>query len=255
MTDTNKETASSPLKKWLGLFFVVLTAGLIGLFYYKKWYRFFAVSNIIALREYFLQFGLITPIVIIAVCLVFSIFFLPTTVFAVLSGYMYGTVRGSVISWLAISLGMFISFLISRYLFHGAFSRRFGSAKMVQYLEKKLDSNQFLTVLLLRLIIVVPYNMQNYAYGLTKIKWRTYLFASIPGVLPAVIMNARIGSMISLLGSENVSKEMLGINFIVTLGLALAFFAAITLGKILYKRMERKMEKGSDAGKAEKTAG
>ncbi len=218
-------------KRLFRLIFTISTLVFITVFYFNRWYLFFSLDNLNDLREFFLQFGYISPLIILLLSLLFSIFFLPTGIFAVLLGFLYGSITGVLISWFSISLGMLISFLISRYLFQGKFLQKFGSKKMVTKFEKYLEGNQFKTVFLLRLMMIIPYNIQNYTFGLTKINWVTYISASTLGILLVTILNVRLGSLISILGTENITNDILRKNGIITIGSALVFFSLITIVK------------------------
>ncbi|MBI9097683.1 MAG: VTT domain-containing protein [Spirochaetaceae bacterium] len=220
------------------LFIISVTAVLI-LFYYNKWYLFFSPDNIAELKVLFMQFGIIFPIIIICIVLLFSVFFLPTIIFAVLFGYIYDPIKAIFFSWFAISLGIIISFFLSRYLFQGSFLQKFGSKKTVQRFEKYLVGNQFLTIFILRLIMIIPYNVMNYAFGLTKINGKVFIVASMLGILPVTILNVRVGSLLSIAGSENVSSEVLKKNGLVTIGLALFLIIAVVIIKKIFLKREK----------------
>lgn len=185
------------LKRVLTVLLFILMAVIISLFIYNKWYTLFSLNNIDQAKSTLITFGVITPIVIICLYIGFNLSFLPTLFFSFLCGYLYGTFYGFLLAWAGMSLGLIASFLGSRYLFRESFNRYFGNKKIVIQLEEYLKEHSWKSVIFLRLFFIFPYNVQNYAYGLTSVKFNIYCIASIIGIFPITLLNAWTGSLIA----------------------------------------------------------
>ena len=60
-------------------------------------------------------------------------------------------------------------------------------------LQSLNSSGGFLLLIVLRLIPAVPYNLINYAFGLTAMSYRTYILASAIGIIPGTLAFINIG--------------------------------------------------------------
>ena len=123
-------------------------------------------------------------------------FFFPVAVLALAGGLLFGLWWGSLYTFLGAILNCTLMFLLARYA---------GREKVEQLMERKLSplwrnrlqslnsSGGFLLLVILRLIPAVPYNLINYAFGLTAMSYRTYILASAIGIVPGTLAFINIG--------------------------------------------------------------
>ena len=123
-------------------------------------------------------------------------FFFPVAVLALAGGLLFGLWWGSVYTFLGAILNCSLMFLLARYV---------GRAKVEQLIQRKLSPQWqarlqnlnsrggFLLLVILRLIPAVPYNLINYAFGLTAMPYRTYILASAIGIIPGTLAFINIG--------------------------------------------------------------
>jgi len=135
---------------------------------------------------------------------------LPGSAMTALAGVMFGFVKGSLIVIIASNIGCQITFLIARYLGRDFIQRFIKEDSFVDRTSTKMEKNGFMVMMYLRLLPIFPFNVINYASGLTPIKYRDYAIASFLGMLPgtlvyvylaasaADIRNNPIGLMISI---------------------------------------------------------
>lgn len=185
------------VKRILTVLFFIMMAAMLFLFFYNKWYVLFSIHNIEQARTALITFGVITPIIILVLYLGFNLAFLPTLFFSFLCGYLYGTFYGFILAWAGMSLGLLGSFLGGRYLFRDIFQKYFGDKKVVIQLENYLKEHSWKSIIFLRLFFIFPYNVQNYAYALTSVKFRIYAIGSIVGIIPITLLNAWTGNLIA----------------------------------------------------------
>jgi uncharacterized membrane protein YdjX (TVP38/TMEM64 family) len=111
------------------------------------------------------------------------------------AGFIYGAVIGTLVVSPASVAGASAAFLIARYLARGWVSRRLRKYPQAAAIDRAIARNGFKVVVLLRLQPVIPFNMLNYALGLTDIRLRDYVFASWIGMLPATVLYVYLGSV------------------------------------------------------------
>lgn len=152
-------------------------------------------------------------------------FFFPVAVLALAGGLLFGLWWGSVYTFLGAMLNCTLMFLLSRYV---------GREKVEQLLRNKLSPfwqeklkglegrSGFLILVILRLIPAVPYNLINYAFGLTGMRFPAYLIGSALGIIPGTLAFINIGDKalditspdfwiaIGLLGALLVGTSILG---------------------------------------------
>ena len=109
----------------------------------------------------------------------------------------------------AATLGSSIAFLVGRYLARGAVERRVRSNPRFAAIDRAVAAEGRRFVFLLRLSPVVPFNVLNYALGLTSVRFGDYLVASlgmIPGTLLYVYYGKLAGDLATVAGGAGVEK-------------------------------------------------
>jgi uncharacterized membrane protein YdjX (TVP38/TMEM64 family) len=148
-------------------------------------------------------------------------FFFPVAVLALAGGLLFGLWWGSLYTFLGAILNCTIMFLLARYA---------GREQVEQLMKRKLSplwqsrlqslnsSGGFLLLVILRLIPAVPYNLINYAFGLTAMSYRTYILASAIGIVPGTLAFINIGDKALDMGSSDfwIAMGLLGLLLIIT---------------------------------------
>lgn len=174
-------------------------------------------------RSFVLSFGALAPLVYI---LAYGqpIIPLPASVMTITGGLAFGALWG----WLAAVAGASIrattQFLVARLLGREAVARLLKG--QVASLDQKIGENSFRTVLLIRLIPNLPFDMQNYGLGFSQARFWPYVAATILGIMPASFAFVYLGY--SLTDPAQIWKLILGIVVIVGLMAAQRRYAART---------------------------
>jgi pyruvate/2-oxoglutarate dehydrogenase complex dihydrolipoamide dehydrogenase (E3) component/uncharacterized membrane protein YdjX (TVP38/TMEM64 family) len=120
--------------------------------------------------------------------------FPPALILTVAAGAFYDIVSATI----AISIGSTVAaaaaFLLGRTLARGWVERRMAGRPVFRALDTAVAESGFKIVLLTRLSPLLPYFLLNYAYGLTKVKFRDFVLASWIGMLPGTLLYIYIGS-------------------------------------------------------------
>ena len=135
--------------------------------------------------------GAAGPIVFIAVYAAATVLFLPGALVTLAGGALFGPVWGTVWNLTGATLGGALAFLIARYLGADWVSRRAGPR--LQRLNAGVADEGWRFIAFVRLVPLFPFNLLNYALGLTRIRFATYVVASAVFMLPGALAYTWLG--------------------------------------------------------------
>jgi len=114
----------------------------------------------------------------------------------VLGGLVFGAVWGTVWTTVGANLGAVTAFLIGRYVARGAVERMLEKNSVLKNIDAGVKNQGWRVLLITRLVPIFPFNVQNYAYGLTDIPLKTYVLVTLPCMVPATVaFNFAAGSV------------------------------------------------------------
>ncbi len=177
-----------------------------------------AVGTAIALRDRFdaaaLQAwvegaGAAGPLLFMAVYALVTVLFLPGSVITLAGGVLFGPVWGTVYNLTGATIGAALAFLIARYLAAGWVTQRTGG-RMKQLVDG-VEQEGWRFVAFVRLVPLFPFNLLNYALGLTRIRFWHYVLASYLFMLPGAIAYTWLGyaGREALAGGEGMIRNIL----------------------------------------------
>jgi uncharacterized membrane protein YdjX (TVP38/TMEM64 family) len=152
-------------------------------------------------RDWIDGYGVAGPLVFIVVSSVLTVVLFPGPLLAGASGLLFGTALGTPVSIVAATTGAALAFALSRWWAHDAVVETFGHHERLQALRAWVGARGFESVLLARIAPGVPYNLVNYAAGLTPIALGTFTLATAIGVAPRAFAYTALGGSIGNLGS------------------------------------------------------
>ncbi len=184
-----------------------------------------------ALESWLQGFGILAPAVFIAFYAVGAVLFLPGSVMTLLGGALFGPVWGTIINVSGATIGATIAFLIARYVSADWVARKAGGR--LGRLIEGVEAEGWRFVALTRLVPLVPFNLLNYALGLTRIRLGHYVLTTAVCMIPGGIAYTYLGyaGREALGGGEGVAQKIL---------LALGLVAAIAFLPRLIKRFRGK---------------
>jgi uncharacterized membrane protein YdjX (TVP38/TMEM64 family) len=118
----------------------------------------------------------------------------PASALTLAAGAAFGPVVGTITVVLASNLGASAAFLIARHLARDAVARRVRSDPRFEAIDRAIAADGWKVVGLLRLSPLVPFNLQNYLYGLTAIPFRACALASLVAMLPGTWLYIALGN-------------------------------------------------------------
>ena len=161
---------------------------------------FVAVSVVIVYRNHFdsvaleawiIDAGVLAPIIFILIYALATVLFFPGSVITLAGGALFGPVAGVMLNMTGATLGAALAFLISRYLASDWIADKAGGK--VKQLINGVEGEGWRFVAFVRLVPLFPFNLLNYALGLTKIRFMHYLIASYIFMLPSAIAYTYLG--------------------------------------------------------------
>ncbi|EFG7919338.1 TVP38/TMEM64 family protein [Escherichia coli] len=174
------------------------------------------------------QSGLFGYSLYILLFIIATLFLLPGSILVIAGGIVFGPLLGTLLSLIAATLASSSSFLLARWLGRDLLLKYVVHSHTFQAIEKGIARNGIDFLILTRLIPLFPYNIQNYAYGLTTIAFWPYTLISALTTLPGIVIYTVMAS--------DLANEGITLRFILQLCLAgLALFILVQLAK-LYAR-------------------
>jgi uncharacterized membrane protein YdjX (TVP38/TMEM64 family) len=153
--------------------------------------------------------GVWGPVVFVAGYVVAAVAFVPGSILTLAAGAIFGLGKGVGIVFIAATLGSAAAFLVARYLARPAIERRLAGNTRFAAIDRAVGAQGRKIVFLLRLSPVFPFNLLNYALGLTKVRFLDFFIASVgmlPGTVLYVYYGKLAGDVAALAGGAAVAK-------------------------------------------------
>ena len=163
---------------------------------------------------------------------------LPGVTFAIVAGLLFGPVFGTLCCSAATTAGAMIAFIVGRFFLKDSIKPMVMKNKYLKkWLFDETGTNEIFILMITRLVPIFPYNLQNFAYGITDIRFGTYSVCSLVFMLP--------GTAMYTVGTAGLADKE---NRILYLGIALLLaVAVIGIGAFL-KKHYLKEEQVDDVG-------
>ncbi len=143
------------------------------------------------LDEWLKAFGVFGPAIYVLIFALGTVSFVPGSLFALAGGVLFGPVLGSALNLVGATLGANLAFLIARYLASG-WSARMAGGRLTQIVSG-IEAEGWRFVALIRLVPLFPFNIINYALGLTRIGLLPYAITSFICMAPGAIAFTWLG--------------------------------------------------------------
>ncbi len=176
-------------------------------------------EQVMALRSWIGELGSLGPVVYAAIYAGAVVVAVPGSVLSVGAGTLFGAGVGIVLVSIGATLGASLAFLAARYVARDAVVKRFSHKKAFQRLDRMTEERGAVIVALTRLIPLFPFNLLNYGFGLTRVRFGTYVFWSWLCMSPGIVVYvAGTDTVVQfLMGGEvpGVALGLLGIGVVV----------------------------------------
>lgn len=184
------------------------------------------------------------PVVFIAGYALATVALVPGSILTLVAGAIFGLTAGTLYVFIAAVLGSTAAFLIARYAARPLVERRIAGSRRVDAIDRAIGEGGWRVVGLLRLSPILPYNALNYTLGLTRVRLRDYLIASV-GMLPGTFLYVYSGKVAGEIAAAAAGAEVQrGAGYYVVLGLGLAATVAVVV--LVTRRAERVLSESTE---------
>jgi uncharacterized membrane protein YdjX (TVP38/TMEM64 family) len=192
-----------------------------------------------ALESWVRESGLVAPLVFMALYVVAAVFFLPGSAMTLAGGALFGPLWGTFYSLTGATAGALLAFLIARYLASDWVAEKTGGR--LKQLISGVESEGWRFVAFVRLVPLFPFNLLNYALGLTRVRFLHYALATYVCMLPGAFAYTYLGyaGREAVAGGEGLIQK--GI-------LALALLAVVAFLPRLVRKLRGAPEPGTEEG-------
>jgi len=149
--------------------------------------------------------GSVGAIAFMGLYIIATVAFLPGSILTLGAGVVFGLVWGSIYVFVGATVGATLAFLVGRYLARSWVAQKIADNKKFAAIDQAVSREGLKIVLLTRLSPIFPFNLLNYAWGITGVSLTDYLIGSV-GMIPGTIMYVYIGSLagnLAMIGTES----------------------------------------------------
>jgi uncharacterized membrane protein YdjX (TVP38/TMEM64 family) len=171
---------------------VALIVIVIGLFLAAKllpveqWLRSF--------NDWVAQMGVVGIFIFIAVYAVATVLLAPGAILTIGAGFAFGLWKGFLAVSAGSTLGAALAFLVARFIAREKIEAMAKGSEKFRRIDNAIGEQGAKLVFLLRLSPVIPFNLSNYFYGLTGVRFWPYVLASWIGMMPGTFLYVYIGA-------------------------------------------------------------
>ena len=187
MSASDAAKSTSSVWKWIagGLVLVLLV---IGWFFLpiKEWAK--------AFQGWIEDLGAWGGLIFAGIYVVATVLLIPASVLTLVAGLAFGLAWGFPLVVVSATIGATSAFLVSRYLVRDRVKGMVEKRPKLKAVDEAVSEEGWKIVTLLRLSPVLPFNLQNYFYGITDVKLLHYVPATFVGIMPGSLLYVYLGA-------------------------------------------------------------
>ena len=172
------------------LIIAVLAVAAVGIFFWLPQ----ANDSLVAALEWIDSIGLWGPVLFVMIYIIGCVLFIPGSLLTIGAGMIFGLFVGTITVSIGSTLGAGAAFALARTVLRDWVDTATATMPRFQALDEAVGRDGFKVVLLTRLSPLFPFNLLNFAFGITKVSFRDYLLASWIGMLPGAVLYVYIGT-------------------------------------------------------------
>ncbi|MEL6351493.1 MAG: TVP38/TMEM64 family protein [Cyanobacteria bacterium J06627_28] len=196
--------------------------------------------------------GPIGPIVFILAYVVVTVAFIPASIITLGAGFAFGWIPGTVYVFIGAMLGATAAFLVGRFVARDWIAKKVEGNKFFSSLDSAIAEEGLKLIFLIRLSPAFPFNLLNYALGLTKVSLKDYVIGTT-GILPGTIMYVYLGTLVkgvAELGTDNMpaTREAIIIDWAIKIMILVTVVAiSLYIAKIARKALKESVPETEEA--------
>ena len=140
------------------------------------------------------QMGAAGVFIFIIVYAIATVLLAPGSVLTIGAGFAFGLWKGFLAVSAGATLGASLAFLVARFIARDKIETIAERNEKFRKIDNAIGKQGAKLIFLLRLSPVIPFNLSNYFYGLTSVKFWPYVLASWIGMMPGTFLYVYIGA-------------------------------------------------------------
>src|SRR5438874_8202790 len=157
--------------------------------------RFLPVTHWLhAFNDWIGKMGIAGIFIFVGVCAAATVLLGPGVILTIGAGFAFGLWKGFLAVSAGSTFGAALAFLVARSIARDRIESMAKGNDRFQRIDSAIGAQGATIIFLLRLSPVIPFNLSNYFYGLTGVKFWPYVFASWVGMMPATFLYVFIGT-------------------------------------------------------------
>ena len=233
------------IKIWIGFVYLILLTTFLYFLFSKFSIKEITTYNFIKSNsEYLVSLRESNLFLVSITFVIFGVFWISVllgfgSILVLASGFIFGTLIGTVIALITLTLGSSLAYIIANFFFQDLVKEKF--ANRFKFLEEKIKTNEFFIIFLVRIIGGTPIQLQNIMPVLFNIKLKNFFFASLLGFVPQVYIFSALGSGLEKQIEKNIETPSF-LQMITSfeiyapiLGFFILLLLAFFLRKVFYK--------------------
>ena len=199
---------------------------------------------LIELLQWTSDLGFWGPFFVVLFYVIACVLFLPGSVLTLGAGFLFKVVLGTITVSIGSTLGACAAFWVGRSIARDWIAKKMAANKKFAAIDEAVGREGFKIVLLTRLSPIFPFNMLNYAFGLTKVRFRQYALASWIGMLPGTVMYVYFGAGLRSLADVAAGEVQggRGQQIFFWLGLAATILVTVFITRLARKALKDAIE-------------
>jgi uncharacterized membrane protein YdjX (TVP38/TMEM64 family) len=224
MTTNNRNAPKSALGRLI-VFIVIIIALFLAMKFLpvQEWLRNF--------NDWVGQMGTAGIFIFIGIYALATVLLAPGAILTIGAGFAFGLWKGFLAAWIGATIGASFAFLIARFVARDRIEALAKRNEKFRKIDKAIGEQGAKLIFLLRLSPAIPFNLSNYLYGLTAVRFWPYVLASAIGMMPGTFLYVYIGAagkatVAAAAGGEAIKH---GWQYWTFLGVGLAATVAVTV--------------------------
>jgi uncharacterized membrane protein YdjX (TVP38/TMEM64 family) len=183
------------------------------------------------------------PLAFIGLYVILTVLGVPMVILTFFAGFTFGALEGALYVMIGANIGANLAFDLARYLGRDFVSRYIKGP--IDRIDRRLRKKGFLRMLQLRLIPVIPFNVLNFAAGLSGIRKLHFALATMIGITPGTFIYAYTAAslmQVYLAGAalDEVTRAALRSSALTNLAIALALLVTVSMAPAIYRKLRAK---------------
>lgn len=202
-------------------------------------------------REWVAAFGPAAPLVYGLVYVLAVVLLIPGSSLTIGAGFAFGLGLGTIVVVLAANLGAALAFLLGRYLLRSRVTRWLDGREKLSAVDRAVEGQGWRVVALTRLSPAFPFNVQNYFYGLTGVRFWSYVLASLVAMLPGTLLYVYIGVAGAEVAAALGGAASWGRTALLIAGLIATLLVVVLVTRVAKRELDAVIPSGAGAAHVE----